>query len=130
MRQVARLGLRDKVQLRTPTKVKPLRDQVAIKAEKPLVPSLKVRLRKKGGELTGVGWTFSRHGIFFERGVGKGRPVGSAAANKAARPWLFPTIDSEIESFANLLEQKYADIAAGELRINIPGIYETRITIA
>ena len=34
-----------------------------------------------------------------------------------------------VQELGDLLASEYADIAAGELRINIPGIYSTTISI-
>lgn len=92
-----------------------------------LYSSVRNLLRKRNGDIEGVGWSFARHGIFFERGVGKGRPVGSAAAAKAANPWLYPTLDSSINKLADLLAEEYADIVAAELVIRIPGVIDTTI---
>lgn len=94
-----------------------------------LAQSIAVKPRKKGGEYDRVSVTFPRYGIFMEHGVGKYRPVRSPAALKARRPWLAPELPKATERLADLLSNEYADFLAEELRINIPGIYSTRITL-
>ena len=103
-----------------------LQDRVALQGELQLRKSLRSKIRKKNGDIERISFAFARHGIFLERGVGKGRPVGSAQATKAAKPWLKPTLDPAIETLADLLENEYADIAAAELRLFIPGIIDTK----
>ena len=61
----------------------------------------------------------------MEHGVGKHRPKGSPAASRTKQPWLSQIIPPSIEDLANILEEKYADIAAAELKLNIPGIITT-----
>jgi len=87
------------------------------------------RLRKKEGELENVAFSFARHGIFLEHGVGRGRKKGSASASKHKQPWLEPLLPSRIEALASILAEKYADIAAEELRIIIPGVFESKVKI-
>lgn len=110
--KLASLGLHERVQLAN-----------SIKLEK----SLKSYIRKKGGDIETVAFSFARHGIFLERGVGKGRPVNSPQANHAAKPWLAPTLPKAVQSLADLLADEYADIVALEARIIIPGIIDTKI---
>lgn len=87
-----------------------------------LYKSLKSNLRKKDGDIEKVSFAFARHGIFIEQGVGKGRPRGSSSANQAKQPWLVPELPDAVEKLADLLQEEYADIAAAEVRILIPGI--------
>jgi hypothetical protein len=86
------------------------------------------RLEKSQGFLESVGFVFARHGIFLEHGVGRGRPVGSSQAEAAKQPWLLRVLPGQIEELADILEERYADIAANELRFLIPGIIDTKIT--
>jgi len=105
-----------------------LKDRVRLENEIKLTKSIKVSLRKKGGELEAVSFGFIRHGIFLEHGVGRGRPVGSPRANKSKKVWLKPSMEVAVEELADLLSEKYADIIAAELRILVPGIIDTKIT--
>lgn len=90
-----------------------------------LVNSVKGTARKRQGELEYLAFSFARKGIFLEHGVGKHRPKGSPFVRP--KPWLQPTLEPAIEQLADILEQEYADIAAGELRLLIPGIIDIRI---
>lgn len=98
--------------------------------QQPLARSLHVKLKKKDMELDQIGVSFAQHGIFVERGVGKYRPIGSAAAARAADPWLSSVLDARLNILADLLSENYADIVAEEIKINIPGILKTNIKIA
>jgi hypothetical protein len=93
-----------------------------------LYKSLSYKIRKSQGFLESVGFVFARHGIFLEHGVGRGRPVGSSQAEAAKQPWLLRVLPGQIEELADILEERYADIAANELRFLIPGIIDTKIT--
>ena len=97
--------------------------------EKFLYDSLRANLSKKNGDITGVSVSFARHGIFLERGVGKNRPLGSAAANRlsAEKEWLYTILSERIEVLADLLEKEYGDIAVEQIRLLIPGIIDITI---
>ena len=111
--RLAALGLKD-------------RERLASQDGPELYKSLRSSVRKRNLEIEKVGFSFARHGIFLERGVGKGRPVGSAAASQAAKPWIKPSIEPALETLAKALEQGYGDIILAELKIIIPGIIDTR----
>lgn len=105
-----------------------LNDQARIGGEDPkLIASIGTKLRKKQGDLEGIAWTFARHGIFMEHGVGKGRPIGSDSARAHARPWLKPSLETAAENLADMLESRYADIAAEEVAIRVPGVIDTKV---
>lgn len=101
---------------------------LGLEQQSELVKSVRAKLFKRQGDLEGAAFSFIRHGIFFERGVGKGRPVGSPQAQRAAKPWLKPVIPEAVEKLADVLVEEYADVAASEVKINIPGIISTKIT--
>jgi len=93
----------------------------------PLHKSVREYLKKQQGEIEKVAFSFARKGIWLEHGVGRGRPVRSPQALAAARPWLGDILERATEELADLLEENYADIAASELRILVPGIVDTRV---
>lgn len=107
-----------------------LHERIAIakSSHEKLQPSLRNTIRKNQGELDAISFSFARHGIFLERGVGKHRRVGTPAASQAAKPWLAPTFPQAIEELATILSERYADVIAAELRFLIPGIIDTRIS--
>jgi len=101
---------------------------LGLEQQSELVKSIRAKLFKKEGDLEGAAFSFIRHGIFFERGVGRGRPVGSSQAAKLAKPWLKPIIPDAVEKLADILVEEYADVAASEVKINIPGIISSKVT--
>jgi len=102
-----------------------LEERIRLTNDLRLKKSVRDYVRKKGGELDAVAFSFARQGIFIEHGVGRGRPVRSAQAEANKQPWLKPVLSASIEDLANLLADEYADIAAAEVKINIPGIITT-----
>jgi len=105
------------------------RIQIAKELDKdlPLKASLGYSVRKKQGDLESVAFTFVRHGIFFEHGVGRGRLKGSSAAKKAANPWLSEVLPDATDELANILEEKYSDLIQSELRLLIPGVIDVNL---
>lgn len=106
-----------------------LRERIRLSKEKPLLDSIYNRIKKRDGELESIAFSFARSGIWVEHGVGKGRPKGSSHASLVAKPWIAPTLSPAIEGLADILSEKWADIAAEELRLLIPGVMDTKIKI-
>lgn len=71
-----------------------------------------------------VAFSFVRHGIFLEHGVGKGRPVGSPQAKANAKKWLSEVIPEQFDELADIIQDQYGDIIEEELRLLIPGIVD------
>lgn len=115
--RLASMGLKDRVRLRQTL------------AQATLYKTTGVRPKRKNGEIDSISILFLKHGIFLEHGVGKNRPVNSPEAVRAKRPWLSLELPGAVEELAELLATEYADIAAGQLKITIPGIYSTKISI-
>jgi len=92
-----------------------------------LIESIKSSIKRSGLLVERISFSFARHGIFVEVGVGKHRSKGSG--RERPRPWINPGMNEAVEEIADILADQYADIAAGELKINIPGIYSTTISI-
>lgn len=106
-----------------------LADRVRLENEVALRLSIKGSVTAPNLDLQRVGYSFTRHGIFLEHGVGKGRPVRSAAANRSKRPWLKPVLEKRLQLLADLLSDEYATVAAEEMRILIPGVIDTKISL-
>lgn len=92
-----------------------------------LVESLKYSIKRRGLVVDRVSISWARHGIFIDVGVGKNRRKGSG--KESPQPWIASSMKNAVQELGDLLASEYADIAAGELRINIPGIYSTTISI-
>lgn len=65
-------------------------------------------------------FTFERHGIYIEHGVGKGRPVGSSQANAAKQEWLGPVLETRISQLEDLIDQHYGDDTAKAIAAGLP----------
>lgn len=94
---------------------------------KAIEPSLGVGFKKDFGQIGRINFKFSRHGIFFEHGVGRGRPVRSSKATP--KPWLAPILDPAIEELADIISEEYADLLLREIRFSIPGILSKNIRV-
>lgn len=90
---------------------------------KPLQASIGSNFRRDFGQISRINFSFSRHGIFLERGAGQGRK------GKGAKPWIVPTVDPAIDQLADLLVERFADVVAGEIKFTIPGIISRRVKI-
>ena len=104
-----------------------LRERIRMETEQPLRKSIKAYLVTHQGAVEAVAFSFARHGIFLERGVGLGRPAGSRAAEQAAKPWIKPVMEPAMANLADNIARHYADVVAVNLRFLIPGIIDTTI---
>lgn len=94
---------------------------------KPIDKSLGFGLRKDSGQVSRVNFRLVRHGVFYERGVGKSRKAKSPSARP--HPFLRPTLDPAIDQLAEIIASEYADLAVGEIKFVVPGIISRRIKI-
>jgi len=121
-RQVGSLTLKDKHAL-----YQSARHKTKDPEYKGLEKSIGSGNQKEFGQVVRINFRFPKQGIWLEHGVGRDRPVRSAAARP--KPWLKPILDPAIETLADLIASNYADIAAGEIKFFIPGIIDRRIQI-
>lgn len=101
-----------------------LRGRKKIGDTRPLKKSLRNSVRTRGGEVERVSFSFVRHGIFLEHGVGRGRPVRSAKAKASAKKWLSEVIPEQFDELADIIEESYGDLIEEEIKLMIPGIIE------
>lgn len=114
-----------------------LKDKVAIRKAawaagnspdyRPLAKSIGVGLRRSDGAISRVNFVFPKHGIYLERGVGRGRKANTSSVKP--KPFIKPILDPAIDQLADMLAAGYADIAAGEIKFTVPGIISRRIKI-
>jgi hypothetical protein len=104
-----------------------LAERAQLDGEIKLIKSIGAKAYKRGGLVERIAIQFERKGIFVERGVGRGRPVGSAKANALQRPWLGPTLESAVPALADSIIEEYADLIAASLRVSIPGIVNIEV---
>lgn len=69
--------------------------------------SLGTKLGKKDGEIDYITYKFNRYLVFVHKGVGKGRPIGSAKVKP--KPWLTPVIDQELPALADIVAKIKGD---------------------
>lgn len=130
IRTLLRMGVQDRIELaKRVSRIKYVKTKSGARVQKDpfLTQSIAYRIRRNQQEIESVGFSFARHGIFLERGVGKGRPAGSGAAEKARKPWLSQVIPASVDQLADIIAEEYADIAALALRISIPGVINTTV---
>lgn len=101
-----------------------LRERKEIGGTKPLKKSLRTSVRAPGGQVERVSFSFVRHGIFLEHGVGRGRPVGSLSAKLNAKKWLSEVIPDQFDELTDIIEDRYADMIEEEIRLLIPGVID------
>lgn len=118
--RLATLTLRDKVAIR-----KALWNKKNDPNYKPLSKSIGFAVQSPHGVPERVDFRLARHGIFYERGVGRNRKAGSA--NAAPHPFLKPILDPAIDELADIIMNEFADIAVGEIKFTVPGIISKRI---
>jgi hypothetical protein len=66
------------------------------------------RKDRSNGLTFGIGITFERHGVFVEKGVGKGRGINSGKTNPM--PWFNPVMDTHIPLLADDMAVNVADL--------------------
>lgn len=120
--RVVSLQLKDKVALQ-----KRIANKANQEDYKSLVPSLGFGLKREFGVINRINFRFSKQGIYFEHGVGRGRPVRSAKAKP--HPFLGPVINSGIDELADIVANGFADMAVGEIKFLIPGIVNRRVNL-
>ncbi|UZR95927.1 hypothetical protein [Chondrinema litorale] len=75
------------------------------------------RVSKKEGIADRVAFRFPRYGVFVEKGVGKGRPVGSRRAKSLQKAWFNPIIEENVSKLAEELGDELATINARRILI-------------
>lgn len=70
---------------------------------------------------------FARHGVFLELGVGNNRPAGTAAAERAKKPWLAPTLQARIGELERIVQAHSADAISQQLGDIIPTSIKIRM---
>jgi len=132
--ELARLGVKDRSEVRAArsSRIRYRRissTKTSVAQDERLSTSLKSGVRKRGVLIENVWISFARQGIFIEHGAGKYRPAGSREARMSSKPWLTNVLPDAVDALAFALTEYYADILSGELRLRIPGIFDTKIKV-
>lgn len=133
LRELTRLGVHGRLKRqRTFSRLKRLKNQIGgdkLVSDPFLKESIRRRIIRKAQEIDAVAFTFARHGIFLQHGVGKGRKQGSSQSASSAKPWISNVLPAAVEELGDILEAEYADIAAASLVLSIPGVIEGKAVV-
>ena len=77
------------------------------------------------GDIVRVRWNFSRHGIFQEHGVGRGRKRGSG--KEKPMPWIEKTLNQQVPLLADSLTEDIKRVLGTTIKIKVNGIFEMEI---
>lgn len=81
-----------------------------------------MRTKKNYGDIYRVVFPFTRHGIFQEHGVGRGRPIRSNRVKP--RPWIEPTFKLTVPTLADVLQDEAIAQLGLQMKIKVNGIFE------
>lgn len=73
------------------------------------------RTARQTGEIDKIGFRLMRHGIFVEKGVGRGRAIGSG--REKPKPWFNPTVSAHIETLADTVALHTLDELSAKILI-------------
>ncbi len=91
-----------------------------------LLRSIKGKTKKENGLIFRVTKEILRHGVFIEKGVGRGYPIESVKGNaraiqgasgRTARPWFNPVLDKDFPRLADKVGEHMADAALKSIPI-------------
>lgn len=92
-----------------------------------LYRSLRLNTGKKDGLIYKLGFKLKRHGVFMEKGVGRGYNMNGGSVVRTAKgpqkkarvpkPWFNPSVDAHAGNLADAAAKHYADLAMSRLKI-------------
>lgn len=99
------------------------------RTEKKLYRSIRVKFKARDGAIEGIGFSFERHGVFLQKGVGRGyKMAGNTAIRVTQARTTVPR--SETDWFNRLISKHGAKLANGLAEINADIVVNaTRILI-
>lgn len=74
-----------------------------------LAAGLQLKTKMEFGRISRLTFTFPRHGIFLEKGVGRGVDAKEAPGNRQAKLWYRPAIDQKLPELEAALNDFVAD---------------------
>ncbi|MBT3244824.1 MAG: hypothetical protein HN352_16885 [Bacteroidetes bacterium] len=106
--------------------------RLTMKGKYKLIRSLRLRFKKEYGEISQLKYEFSRHGVFFHKGVGRGyimqgsrvirgtRQAGSTIQTsgpllRKPKDWFNPVLSKEVPRLADDIAEVQADNAATKI---------------
>jgi hypothetical protein len=74
---------------------------------------LRFKIRESFGKAAIISWQFPRHGVFVEKGVGRGNPIGGVGSTnkRKPKPWFQQSVtDASIAELERILGTEYESI--------------------
>jgi len=94
------------------------------KATGRLVKSIQYKVGKTFGVANRISFNFLRHGVFVEKGVGRGYPITRVKevgnllkSGRKPKPWFNTTMDKKLPDLAENLQMTITDAAAAAIKI-------------
>jgi hypothetical protein len=84
--------------------------------EKILGSDIRATAKKNFGEFERLSFTFPRHGVFLQKGVGRGHPIGSP---RVAKDWFNSIISKHMQELVDIVGNYYAEQAINATQILI-----------
>ena len=89
-----------------------------------LANSIKTKFREENGIITNLSFSFEKHGIYVQKGVGRGYPISGGFVLKSTNPrhpndWFNKEIEESLPELADKLAEINADVALNATRILI-----------
>ena len=86
-------------------------DKSGIEYEKILAEDIRgIQKWAKGKqELNSISFTFQRHGVFLQKGVGRGNSIKRGNRKRVAKDWFNTTLNAYEMLFADKIMENYAD---------------------
>lgn len=84
--------------------------------------TLRYRLRKLDGTVSAISFKFPRYGVFVQKGVGKGVPigrVGDPAIKRKPKDWFNEPIGKRLEELSEKIQPFYSDAVVNAARVLI-----------
>lgn len=81
-----------------------------------LLASLRAMRKVRGGEIEGTSFRFVRHGVFVQKGVGRGNRINDSGRKRKPKDWFNKEIEN-IEDLADMVAAYRADIAIKAFKI-------------
>lgn len=87
--------------------------------------NIALKYQRQSGNIVRVSFPFTRHGIFQEHGVGRGRKKGSSKVKPM--PWIEPTLKTQMPLLRDAVYRENMQHLGLIIKIKVNGIFEMSI---